>query len=111
VLWLLDKVDHFLSSKRNDALHSPVVLVTGADGTTIRPYELTNNPRAEALKQKDILKHLIWYRENAESLRVFCVKIRRALRADYTGTWPERPTLPHLGPQTTAKKNTRVKPP
>lgn len=109
IIWLLDKVDHMLSSKRNNAIHAPVVIKTGIGGATIAPYEMALNPRAAALKDKDIIKELIWYRDTAVELRKFSSALYRAI-ADDDEPWPNRPTLPHLGQQTRAKEKPPAKP-
>jgi hypothetical protein len=104
VIWMLDKIDNSLRHKRNNAIHAPLTLYTDHTGTTVIPYDLTNNPRADSLEGKEILKELIWYRQTADTLRQFCWQLRHALHPARPQPLPGRPTLPHLGPQTTAKE-------
>lgn len=83
-------------------LHAPLVLFTSGSTTTVVPYDLTNNPRADSLEGKEILKELIWYRETAEVLRHYCWEMRHALHPGRLQPLPKRPALPPLGPQTLA---------
>jgi hypothetical protein len=110
ILWLLDKVDHMLSGKRNNAIHAAVVIQTGFEGAKIVPYEMAKNPRAAALKDKDIIKELVWYRDTAVALRKFSSALFRALGSAYDEPWPDRPVLPHLGQKTTATGKPPAKP-
>jgi hypothetical protein len=107
VLWLLDRIDKSLRHKRNDAIHAPVVLVTDDKGTIIAPRDMTNNPRALALRGKEILKEITWYRETAEALRAFCWQLRMALRPGGSHPLPKRPDMPHLGTQKVPKDTHR----
>ncbi|MEH2479095.1 hypothetical protein V1282_002452 [Nitrobacteraceae bacterium AZCC 2146] len=109
VVWLLDKIDYSLRHKRNDAIHAPLTLFTDQNGTTVIPYDMTNNPRADSLEGKEILKELIWYRETAEVLRGFCWQLSHSLHPARPQPLPQRPTLPHLGPQTTSKGKPQAK--
>lgn len=110
LIWLLDKVDQSLSGKRNNAIHAPVVIRTGFHGATIAPYELALNPRAIALRGKDIVNELIWYRDTAVALRQYCSLLVRSLTKSEPDTWPKRPLLPHLIQQTKAKEKPLAKP-
>jgi hypothetical protein len=104
VLWLLDRVDHMLSGKRNNAIHAPVVMSSDGTGIAIKPYDMALNPRAAALEGKAIIAELIWYRETAEVLRAHSYRLFVALRQPRDGAWPDKPALPHLRPPKTAKK-------
>jgi hypothetical protein len=99
ILWLVGQVNNSLAAKRNDAIHGPVVLVTDLYGTSVRPDDWTNNPRASSLRGKQILSELVWYRETAECLRLYCRALERALSSPgQAGSLPEKPTLPHHRP-------------
>jgi hypothetical protein len=114
ILWLLDKVDHMLSAKRNNAIHSAVIIQTGVGGATVTPYELAKNPRAAALKGKDIVAELVWYRDTAIALRKYSSALFRAIATSGEYPWPQRPALPPLSPQTkgkgTPQANSRIEP-
>lgn len=103
IIWLLDRIDNSLRHKRNDAIHAPLVLNTDALGTSVIPYDWTNNPRAGALLGKEILKELIWYRETTDVLRNYSWELRHALHPTRPHALPKKPELPHLGPQTRSK--------
>jgi hypothetical protein len=104
VLWLLSKIQT-LSEKRNNAIHAPLVSVTGQAGTRIEPHVSLENRRAKNLKGKDLLKEFGWYRETAESLSVFAAEMHYCLSfPKLNWTWPKRPALPSLGDQKTPKE-------
>lgn len=103
VKWLLDRCDE-LEEARNNAVHSPLLLVrigidhTRAAATRSRavPDVLLRNPRALKLQQKDLLSEFRRVRASVLVLRDFAVRIDRALTAD-GAVWPRRPTLPNRG--------------
>jgi hypothetical protein len=109
ILWLLNKVDHFLAQKRNDALHAAVVLLVEPEGTKIIPQNFTNSPRADSLEGKQIIKELIWYRETADALKWDARMLRQALHPKRPQPLPEKPKMPHLVLPTNATEKPPVK--
>ncbi|MBC8038792.1 MAG: hypothetical protein H7X89_16430 [Rhizobiales bacterium] len=110
IIWLLDKIDHSLSGKRNDVIHSPISLVTNAIGTQISTPINTSNPRALSLKGKELVKELVWYRDTAYVLRLYARELHRALNPTAHRPWPDRPMLPSPGSRPPAKKKIMAKP-
>jgi hypothetical protein len=109
LIWLLDKVDHSLSGKRNDGLHGPIILLSDKNGMRLSPQLTTNNPRAKGFVDKDVIETIEWYRLTAEALRRHSYRIKQALQA-HDPSLPDRPELPLLSPQLKAKKTPRAMP-
>jgi hypothetical protein len=111
IVWVLKETDK-LSIQRNDALHAPLVMATSdaRPGIEIMPEYFAGNPRALALKDKDLLAEICWYRRKAEVLQNFTYTAWLELVLREPGAWPRRPQLPLLGQDYSPAASSRGKP-
>src|SRR5436190_13627020 len=60
VLWVLDQIDKKLRHQRNNALHAPLIIVTGVFDGAVRSWVEAHfnslNPRAKPLRGKDLIQ-------------------------------------------------------
>ena len=98
VIWLLNQTDE-LENARNDAVHSPLLLLGyrpdanySALSGWIIPDAFNKNPRALRLKGKDVLEYFRWIAKAIAALRVFAAAVESAW--DGSKPWPDRPSLP-----------------
>lgn len=91
IIWMLDEADK-LGQRRDQAVHAPAAISTGAEGAQMVAAFFRGNPLAKLLKGKDIMYEFdlsVW---RAETLTVYAMWIESSLR--YTRTWPDtRPSL------------------
>jgi hypothetical protein len=108
ILWLVDQVNN-LADKRNSAIHSSYTFFTaygsGDSKTQFIPNFMFGNPRASKLKDKDLLKELRWYRQQAEVFYLYAFDIWAAMA--FSEPWPDRPVLPSLGQKKSRQKRPR----
>jgi hypothetical protein len=95
VLWLLEQSEK-LADRRNDAVHSPFVLIASEQGTSFAPMDFSGNPRASKLVNKDLLIEFKWYADCARVLSDFAFAVQQALALPQQ-PWPNRPSLPGPG--------------
>ncbi|MFL6796277.1 MAG: hypothetical protein ACJ8F3_02575 [Xanthobacteraceae bacterium] len=94
VIWILTKIDHSLAENRNDAIHAPLAFVTDALGTSMGPNWSSANPRAQALRGKNLLEEFRWLYETCDLLTGYATALEKfALRGNVPPR-PERPSLP-----------------
>ena len=110
ILWLIDKIDHQLASKRNDANHAPVVFRHSSSGLSIAPLSGLGNPRADGLDGKEIVKEIIWYRKMASVLNEYAYDLYEALDRGKGRPLPPRPSIPTLNSRLQAKGKTPAGP-
>jgi hypothetical protein len=105
--WLLGEIDQ-LAERRNDALHAPiqVLMDTSTYVFTTEPNYFWGNPRAGKLKGKDLKIEFGGYRNRAESLRFFAIKLQMAFRGQ--GALPSRPASPNPAPPRNRTRPTRL---
>jgi hypothetical protein len=104
VTWILQRADS-LEDARNDAVHSPLLLLGSNKATRevfgsafVIPDLLHGNPRGIKLAQKDLLLEFRWCRDAALILRDFAYRISGSLSLGVVVfPWPERPSLPNRG--------------
>jgi hypothetical protein len=106
MIWIINKADE-LENKRNDAVHSPLLLFgKGALAPRypplVMPDALLDNRRAINLGQKDLLVEFRWCRNATLVLRDFAYAVDRGLTTS-GAPWPRRPSLPNRS----AKKTPR----
>jgi hypothetical protein len=111
IVWLLNKIDHFLADKRNDAMHTPFITAASHDSTSwllIANSVWTRSARAQKLHGKDLLSEFAWYADYTSALAMYAKAIERALIQ--SKPLPDKPFLPHLKPRSirnsSSKKNT-----
>jgi hypothetical protein len=108
IIWLLDQIDKSLSDKRNNALHTPFMMMVSNLGITLDVDWTSLAPRTSKLRGKDLIKEFAWYQEYTDALSAYVQEIRVFLpRAPEA--WPERPLLPHLGQKTSHTESTQKK--
>jgi hypothetical protein len=94
VRWLLKQIN-VLAERRNDAVHAPCSVVSGETDLEVFAISFFKNPRAQRLREKDILREFAWYEGTAEALRRHARAVRAAL-SDERYPWPQKPLLPTL---------------
>lgn len=92
--WLLTECNN-LANRRNDAVHAPCTMGIKSGQLEIVPFSFYRNPRAQALKGKQILQEFAWYEATADTLKNFAVSLGAVFRSDRR-SWPETPKLPTL---------------
>jgi hypothetical protein len=101
ILWILDEIERSLRHKRNNALHAPLMVMTGlADGAVrnwVEAHFNSLNPRAFPLRSKDLIDEFRDYTAHAQMLSRYATKIWNAL--SFAGQqqpppWPRRPESP-----------------
>lgn len=106
ITWLLDRATE-LEEARNNAVHSPLLLIAGggiveaarARGLQVPDvisHTLYNNPRALRMALKDLLFEFRWCRAAVLVLRDYASRLDHALTHD-GAPWPGRPKLPNRG--------------
>lgn len=99
--WLLDRANS-LEEARNNAIHSPLLLVLGspiafmeriADERPIIPLTILGNPRAKKLALLDLLQEFRRCRNWTLCLRDFAAQLNAALSIE-DSPWPCRPKQP-----------------
>jgi hypothetical protein len=95
LVWIVDEANA-LAEHRNNAIHMPGTLLTGADGTAIGPSiaaYINGNPLARRVWGKQLLPEFDLSEKCAEALSRFtrhaCVSLM-----DHELPWPKRPSLP-----------------
>jgi hypothetical protein len=99
--WLCTKVG-LLENRRNDILHSPLILYhQGKDTRTIIPNTFSGSPRAKALADTDSLLEEFWSaRHNAILLSDYAQGLVTAL-LNARAPWPNKPSLQGRRPKQT----------
>jgi len=99
IMWILNHIDESLRHKRNDALHAPLGFTRGivdkALSIWVEADWFSQNPRAKALRGKNLLTELDDYSNLATVLADFAAAIYGSLRSPAAHAWPDKPKLPH----------------
>jgi hypothetical protein len=99
IFYILDEIDQKLRHKRNNAIHAPLMIITGVHGEKVRnwaePHFNEQNPRATPLRGKDLIEEFRNYTAQIERLSKYAFQMWQALNPLYGGrtAWPERPPL------------------
>lgn len=104
IVWLIDRANA-LADQRNDAIHAPCSIMLGDDGFEVTPAYFYGNPRAQKLRDKDLLEEFAWCEASAEALTLYAKYAATVLSRGH-GAWPERPLMPTRG-QTQTRKGSR----
>jgi integrase len=116
ISWLLDQVDNKLRHKRNNALHAPLMILTGVFDNEVRSWVEahfnSHNPRAKPLRGKDLIQEFREYTEHTLVLTRYATQIWYALSLPAQHPWPGRPSLPqaHKRKQTTHQGKPKLPP-
>jgi hypothetical protein len=97
VIWLLDRADE-LADERNDAIHTPVSMMTDRAGKAFyasMAASVSGHPRARRLWGKRLLVEFERCEKVAASLSFFAGEAVMAL-VNEQHPWPARPSLPPL---------------
>jgi hypothetical protein len=94
ILWAIGKLDS-MEDGRNNAVHAPVGIALEAAGIVVIPLDEAENPRAEALKGKDLEVEFRRYQRNTDALRSFmrALRARVPLGVSSDHALPEKPEL------------------
>ena len=100
ILYVLNEIDNNLRHKRNNAIHAPLILMSGINNKGVRSWAEahfnTQNPRAKPLLGKDLIDEFRRYSEDLERLSTYANEMWLALNPFYSPrhSWPERPPSP-----------------
>jgi len=116
VLWVLDQIDKKLRHQRNNALHAPLIIVTGVFDGAVRSWVEAHfnslNPRAKPLRGKDLIQEFRDYTEHTGVLLRYTTQIWNALSFPEQISWPDRPPLPQAHKKRkSSRQGTRKLPP
>jgi predicted DNA-binding transcriptional regulator AlpA len=98
--WLIVKLNG-LSNLRNDAIHSPLILITSKNSMLhfvsglpdfVMPNFIGGNEKARRLQEKDLLAEFRRYHQLTLMYRDYVMKLNWALNGRHP--WPDRPSLP-----------------
>jgi hypothetical protein len=93
--WILKEANK-IEDLRNDALHSPLILLGTKQKSRVIPSHHFGHARAAKLNKLDMLREFRWFRGTATALRDYAGRIEYAL--DHPeNAWPDRPRLPSRG--------------
>jgi hypothetical protein len=116
IIWLLNQIDDSLRHKRNDALHSPLAVVTGDYGegetTWIIPDPGSGSPRAHSLLKSErthlnLMGELKEYGQLSNTLATYAYAMFRAFVNPTSHAWPDKPKLPHAHRTKSRKESSR----
>jgi hypothetical protein len=108
LIWMINRANS-LADQRNDAIHSPFILIVNYRSTKLRSAHLDGHPRAIKLKDKDLKVEFRHYADSVDVLSLFGEAALRSLRK-VDPAWPDRPLLPHLDRSPSRKAARRQKP-
>jgi len=98
ILWVLNEIDAKLRHKRNNAIHAPLVTITGVwDGAVRHRVEAhfnPHNPRAKPLRGKNLIDEFRTYAAQANALASYVMKICLAVQRPQHISLPDRPASP-----------------
>lgn len=105
--WLISDVNVH-SGARNDAIHSPLILVSGKNPLStlegrafrIMPQYMGGNKMARRLLERELLADFRWCRDRTLVYRDFLAYVNRSL-ASASAPWPRRPSPPDRPPKKT----------
>ncbi len=93
ILWLLKEADD-LSVRRDQAVHAPCMIATGAEGTEMAAAFFHGHPLADQLRGKKLLYEFDLSEWRAEALSRYAMQIENRLMRDGKIPWPDkRPSL------------------
>lgn len=115
ILWILNQIDESLRHKRNNAIHAPLMIVRGVYGGEVRAWAEAildpQNPKAKALRGKDLIEEFRDYTALAEVLAAYSARVWRALDAPASHPWPKRPLLPQAHKRKRRARRDKHRPP
>ena len=95
ISWLLNLIDRDIAGIRNDVIHAPMIFVNETTNIELIPAYFFGNPRARALKDKNLLQEFRWFRDRMARLALFAEGLHHAtLLSSCNFPWPIRPELP-----------------
>jgi hypothetical protein len=106
ILYILDEIDQRLRHKRNNAIHAPLIVMSGIHRDAVRAWAeadfIPQNPRARPLRGKDLIEEFRNCGAELDRLAQYARAMWYALNPTLPQrqSWPERP----LSPQAHKKK-------
>lgn len=100
ILDVLNEIDNNLRHRRNNAIHAPLVVMSGVHRGAVRHWAEASlnmqNPRAKPLQGKDLIQEFRRYSEDAEKLMRYTNQMWLALSpyVPEPPAWPSRPPSP-----------------
>ena len=97
VIYILEEIDRTLRHKRNNAIHAPLVLLSGVHRGAVRSWAEAHfdpqNPRAAPLRGKDLIEEFRAYTAELRRLSNYALQMWQALNPLLAPrqSWPERP--------------------
>ena len=111
IIWVLNKIDDRLRHDRNNAIHAPLLLVLRVTvketSSVIEADEFSENPRALALRGKDLKTEINQYIELTDTLAKHATLMARSLKNPSAHAWPDKPPLPHAHQKKNRKGSSR----
>ena len=98
ITWILNRTES-TSDRRNTAVHTPIAIFLGPNGTPtqIGPHYMYGHPRAVKVLNENLFDLCLWCESQAVALSNFSWAVSRALRKSGNWPWPDRHSLPILG--------------
>jgi hypothetical protein len=107
--WVLNQADK-IEDLRNDALHSPVILLGTKAKARPAPNHYFGHVRARKLSERDFIAEFRRFRATATKLRDFVGRLDLALLNYPNGSWPSRPSLPTRSENKGPRNRRRIAP-
>lgn len=94
VVWILNEADNGISRKRNNAIHSSLMLWKIDGELLVFPNWLSGNTKANSFAGKALLLELRYFNKLTAAVLSFTIQACRYLDGQRR-TWPARPRMPH----------------
>ncbi len=92
IIWLVSEINK-IADKRNDFVHSPVILLSTNEPT---PAHHLGHKRAKKLSKKNLVGQASWFYDATIICRDYAADLNKSI-GDRNTTLPERPKLPNRG--------------
>lgn len=100
ILYVLETIEQKIRHKRNNAIHAPLVLMSGVNRGAVRTWAEAHfnaqNPRAAPLRGKDLVEEFRSYTAEIQRLQNYTLQMWFALNPLHSprASWPQRPPSP-----------------
>lgn len=115
IIYILNEIDNNLRHKRNNAVHAPLMVLTGVRDDGVKSWVEAHfnplNPRAKPLRDKDLIQEFKDYTAHAEMLNRYAVQIWNALNYPGRFPWPDKPPVPQAHKKKQKIRRARARPP
>jgi hypothetical protein len=100
IQYILNELDHGIRGNRNNAMHAPVIIMSGVHEGKVRHWAEAHfdpqNPRTRPLRGKDLIEEFRNYTAEIKRLSDYAHSMWYALNPVYAARhpWPQRPPVP-----------------